>query len=136
MALTRRRFVEALGAASASVWGGTAAASQGGPPAYARAGAACVMVEDQVSPKKCGHTRGKQVIPREEARRVAVWNAFLISRKVTKPDQLTGELMRNFAQARRAGAIFVQDERSETPKNSLRPRSHAVHLALRRLRHG
>ena len=35
---------------------------------YARAGAACVMIEDQVSPKKCGHTRGKQVISREEAR--------------------------------------------------------------------
>src|SRR5712671_3049387 len=35
---------------------------------YARAGAACVMIEDQVSPKKCGHTGGKQVIPREEAR--------------------------------------------------------------------
>jgi 2-methylisocitrate lyase-like PEP mutase family enzyme len=36
---------------------------------YARAGAACVMIEDQVSPKKCGHTRGKQVISRMEARR-------------------------------------------------------------------
>jgi 2-methylisocitrate lyase-like PEP mutase family enzyme len=35
---------------------------------YARAGAAAVMIEDQVSPKKCGHTRGKQVIPRGEAR--------------------------------------------------------------------
>ncbi len=35
---------------------------------YARAGAAAVMIEDQVSPKKCGHTRGKQVISREEAR--------------------------------------------------------------------
>jgi 2-methylisocitrate lyase-like PEP mutase family enzyme len=35
---------------------------------YARAGAACVMIEDQVSPKKCGHTGGKQVISREEAR--------------------------------------------------------------------
>ena len=35
---------------------------------YARAGAAAVMIEDQVSPKKCGHTRGKDVIPREEAR--------------------------------------------------------------------
>jgi 2-methylisocitrate lyase-like PEP mutase family enzyme len=35
---------------------------------YARAGAAGVMIEDQVSPKKCGHTRGKQVIGREEAR--------------------------------------------------------------------
>lgn len=35
---------------------------------YARAGAAAVMIEDQLSPKKCGHTRGKQVISRDEAR--------------------------------------------------------------------
>jgi 2-methylisocitrate lyase-like PEP mutase family enzyme len=35
---------------------------------YARAGASCVMIEDQVSPKRCGHFEGKQVIPREEAR--------------------------------------------------------------------
>jgi 2-methylisocitrate lyase-like PEP mutase family enzyme len=35
---------------------------------YARAGAAAVMIEDQVSPKKCGHTKGKAVIPRDEAR--------------------------------------------------------------------
>ncbi|MBL8833302.1 MAG: isocitrate lyase/PEP mutase family protein [Rhodospirillales bacterium] len=35
---------------------------------YARAGAAAIMLEDQVSPKKCGHTRGKQVIARDEAR--------------------------------------------------------------------
>ena len=35
---------------------------------YARAGAAAVMIEDQVSPKKCGHTRGKQVVTRDEAR--------------------------------------------------------------------
>lgn len=35
---------------------------------YARAGAAAVMIEDQVSPKKCGHTRGKAVISRGEMR--------------------------------------------------------------------
>jgi 2-methylisocitrate lyase-like PEP mutase family enzyme len=35
---------------------------------YARAGAAGIMIEDQVSPKKCGHTKGKQVVPRDEAR--------------------------------------------------------------------
>jgi len=35
---------------------------------FARAGAAGIMLEDQVSPKRCGHTRGKQVIPFEEAR--------------------------------------------------------------------
>jgi len=34
---------------------------------YARAGFACIMIEDQVAPKRCGHTRGKQTVPREEA---------------------------------------------------------------------
>jgi 2-methylisocitrate lyase-like PEP mutase family enzyme len=35
---------------------------------YAKAGAVCVMIEDQLSPKKCGHFDGKQIISREEAR--------------------------------------------------------------------
>jgi len=35
---------------------------------YAHAGAGCVMIEDQVSPKRCGHTPGKQIISRMEAR--------------------------------------------------------------------
>ena len=35
---------------------------------YAKAGAACIMIEDQVSPKRCGHFDGKQVVSREEAR--------------------------------------------------------------------
>ena len=35
---------------------------------YARAGFAGAMIEDQVAPKRCGHTRGKQVVPRAEAR--------------------------------------------------------------------
>lgn len=34
---------------------------------YAEAGFACVMIEDQVSPKRCGHTRGKQTVSRKEA---------------------------------------------------------------------
>jgi 2-methylisocitrate lyase-like PEP mutase family enzyme len=34
---------------------------------FARAGFACAMIEDQVSPKRCGHTRGKQVVSRDEA---------------------------------------------------------------------
>jgi 2-methylisocitrate lyase-like PEP mutase family enzyme len=35
---------------------------------YALAGAAAIMIEDQVSPKRCGHTRGKQVVSQAEAR--------------------------------------------------------------------
>ncbi len=34
---------------------------------YAAAGFACAMIEDQVSPKRCGHTRGKHVVDRAEA---------------------------------------------------------------------
>jgi 2-methylisocitrate lyase-like PEP mutase family enzyme len=34
---------------------------------YAAAGLACVMIEDQLAPKRCGHTQGKQVVSRKEA---------------------------------------------------------------------
>jgi 2-methylisocitrate lyase-like PEP mutase family enzyme len=34
---------------------------------YARAGFACAMIEDQLAPKRCGHTRGKEVVSRDEA---------------------------------------------------------------------
>lgn len=34
---------------------------------YARAGMAGIMIEDQVSPKRCGHVAGKSVVSFEEA---------------------------------------------------------------------
>ena len=34
---------------------------------FSRAGCAAVMIEDQVAPKRCGHTPGKEVVGREEA---------------------------------------------------------------------
>jgi len=34
---------------------------------YARAGFGAVMIEDQLAPKRCGHTKGKLVVEREEA---------------------------------------------------------------------
>ncbi|MGR8935625.1 MAG: isocitrate lyase/PEP mutase family protein [Gammaproteobacteria bacterium] len=34
---------------------------------YAQAGFACIMLEDQVAPKRCGHTQGKSVVSRDEA---------------------------------------------------------------------
>ena len=34
---------------------------------YAEAGFACAMIEDQLAPKRCGHTRGKSVVGRGEA---------------------------------------------------------------------
>src|SRR5579864_1550440 len=35
--------------------------------AYERAGAACIQLEDQVFPKKCGHMENKEVVGRVEA---------------------------------------------------------------------
>jgi 2-methylisocitrate lyase-like PEP mutase family enzyme len=35
---------------------------------YAQAGAAAIMIEDQVTPKRCGHMDGKVVVPIDEAR--------------------------------------------------------------------
>ncbi len=34
---------------------------------YARAGMAAIMIEDQLAPKRCGHTKGKAVVGRNEA---------------------------------------------------------------------
>jgi len=34
---------------------------------YRQAGFACVMIEDQVMPKRCGHTTGKEVVDRKDA---------------------------------------------------------------------
>ena len=34
---------------------------------FARAGCAAVLIEDQLAPKRCGHTSGKEVVTREEA---------------------------------------------------------------------
>lgn len=34
---------------------------------FSRAGCAAIMIEDQVSPKRCGHTLGKEVVSRDEA---------------------------------------------------------------------
>ncbi|MEQ5777499.1 isocitrate lyase/PEP mutase family protein [Thalassospira sp. NFXS8] len=34
---------------------------------FAKAGCAAVMIEDQVAPKRCGHTKGKEVVGRDEA---------------------------------------------------------------------
>ncbi len=36
---------------------------------YHQAGFACIMIEDQKMPKRCGHTAGKEVLDREEASR-------------------------------------------------------------------
>ena len=51
---------------------------------YVDAGFGGIMIEDQVAPKRCGHTRGKQVVSREEA--VTRIRAAVDARKTTADD--------------------------------------------------
>lgn len=53
---------------------------------YSRAGVACMMIEDQLWPKQCGHTEGKQVASRKEA--VARVRACVRARESLKLDTL------------------------------------------------
>jgi 2-methylisocitrate lyase-like PEP mutase family enzyme len=48
---------------------GNAANVQRTVEGYARAGFAAIMIEDQVAPKRCGHTQGKEVVSRDDALR-------------------------------------------------------------------
>jgi len=51
---------------------------------YVDAGFGGIMIEDQIAPKRCGHTRGKQVVSREEA--VARIRAAVDARKTAPND--------------------------------------------------
>ncbi|XP_022138134.1 uncharacterized protein LOC111009380 isoform X2 [Momordica charantia] len=51
---------------------------------FIRAGFAGILLEDQVSPKACGHTRGRKVVPREEA--VSCIRAAVDARKESGSD--------------------------------------------------
>ncbi len=53
---------------------------------FASAGFACAMIEDQLAPKRCGHTRGKQVVGRDEA--LARVRAAVDAREETQGDIL------------------------------------------------
>lgn len=90
---------------------------------YEAAGAAAIQIEDQVFPKKCGHTPGRQVIPAEDmARKLRVAREargsadFLI---IARTDARTGhgidEALRRAEIYARAGAdvLFVESPESE-----------------------
>jgi 2-methylisocitrate lyase-like PEP mutase family enzyme len=52
---------------------------------YAAAGLAGIMLEDQVSPKRCGHTKGKDVVSFDEA--VARVKAAVRARESMRAEQ-------------------------------------------------
>jgi 2-methylisocitrate lyase-like PEP mutase family enzyme len=90
---------------------------------YERAGAAGIQIEDQVFPKRCGHTLGRRVVPIEDmVRKIEVAVAtrdnadFLI---VARTDARTGhgldEALRRADAFAKAGAdvLFVESPESE-----------------------
>ena len=96
---------------------------------YARAGFACVMIEDQLAPKRCGHTRGKTVVPRGEAlarvraaldardeARAAGHDILVMARTDARaPDGLDEALARGRAFAELgADVVFVEAPRDES----------------------
>ena len=95
---------------------------------YAGAGFASVMIEDQLAPKRCGHTKGKAVVAREEALqrvRAAVdareelraegGDILILARTDAREDHGPDEAMERARLFKEAGAdiLFVEALKSE-----------------------
>ncbi|WP_299819254.1 isocitrate lyase/PEP mutase family protein [uncultured Roseibium sp.] len=85
----------------------------------AKAGAAAVMIEDQVAPKRCGHTPGKAVVTREEAfdriraaqdAKEAGADILILARTDARHDHGLGEAIARAAKFKELGAdiLFVE----------------------------
>lgn len=95
---------------------------------FAKAGCAAVMIEDQVAPKRCGHTPGKAVVGREEASdriRAAVderealrergQDILILARTDARHEHGLAEAIDRAATFKKLGAdiLFVEAPRSE-----------------------
>jgi 2-methylisocitrate lyase-like PEP mutase family enzyme len=90
---------------------------------YAAAGAAAIQIEDQVFPKKCGHTLGRQVIPADDmVRKIRVAcetrdsrDFLVIARTDARTAHGIDEALRRAELYARAGAdiLFVESPESE-----------------------
>jgi 2-methylisocitrate lyase-like PEP mutase family enzyme len=91
---------------------------------YAAAGFASVMIEDQLAPKRCGHTKGKAVVGREEALsriRAAVdardegEDILILARTDAREDHGVDEALERARLFKEAGAdiLFVEALKSE-----------------------
>jgi 2-methylisocitrate lyase-like PEP mutase family enzyme len=90
---------------------------------YEAAGAAAIQIEDQVFPKKCGHTPGREVVPTEDmvkkirvAREARASADFLIiARTDARTTHGIDEALRRAEAFARAGAdvLFVESPESE-----------------------
>ena len=97
---------------------------------YAAAGFAAVMIEDQLAPKRCGHTRGKAVVARTEAcnriraavdEREAGRDILILARTDARYDHGLGEAIARAQQFAELGAdiLFVEAPRSEAEMRTI-----------------
>src|SRR5262252_1606936 len=90
---------------------------------YEAAGAAAIQIEDQVFPKRCGHTPGRRVVPLEDmVRKVQVAAAsrsspdfLIVARTDARTSLGLGEALRRGEAYAKAGAdvLFIESPESE-----------------------
>ncbi len=91
---------------------------------FAQAGFAAVMIEDQVAPKRCGHTAGKSVVSRDEAferiraaadARAEGHDILILARTDARHEHGLDEAIERAREFRRLGAdiLFVEAPRDE-----------------------
>ncbi|PLX34970.1 MAG: carboxyvinyl-carboxyphosphonate phosphorylmutase [Hyphomicrobiales bacterium] len=97
---------------------------------FAAAGAAAVMIEDQLAPKRCGHTKGKEVVGREEAfdriraavdARDAGADILILARTDARREHGLGEAIERAAAFHELGAdiLFVEAPASEAEMRTI-----------------
>ena len=107
---------------------------------YARAGFAAVMIEDQVSPKRCGHTKGKLIVSRDEAyeriqaavdaRREGL-DILIIGRTDARADHGLGEAMERAHSFSELGAdiLFIEAPESVEEMQTICREVDGIHMA-------
>jgi len=106
----------------------------------AQAGCAAVMIEDQLAPKRCGHTPGKAVVGREEAydriraavdAREAGADILILARTDARHDHGLAEALTRAQKFRELGAdiLFVEAPRSEAEMREVCAATDAPNMA-------
>ena len=107
---------------------------------YARAGFAAVMIEDQLAPRRCGHTRGKLVVERDEAMnriRAAVdaresgADILILARTDARHEHGLEEAIKRACGFSDLGAdiLFVEAPQSEAEMRRITRESPGIHMA-------
>ena len=114
--------------------------------AYEQAGAACIQLEDQVLPKRCGHMEGKEVVTLEEGamkiRAAAAARATADFQIIARTDarSISGldEALRRADAYLNAGAdiIFVEAPQSESELRTIADRFKGVPLVANMVEDG